>query len=148
MNKAETLKGVQLVVAVGVLQQLSEYRTSEAIHYIDALVSNIKGRFSEGAINLLHHPSLIQLHFQLKNRLFPSMARKKYKRWSTSTENKQTIEFQGETYTSPPLVDSEEILAEWRVFARAMVTEKKAIMEKRKFHGEKEVNQASRRKGS
>ena len=44
-----------------------------------------------------------------------------------------TIEFEGETYTSPPLVDSEEIFAEWRMFKRAIETEKEAIMEKRKF---------------
>ena len=36
-------------------------------------------------------------------------------------------------YTSPPLVDSEELCAEWRVFKRAMVKEKKAIMEKMKI---------------
>lgn len=67
----------------------SEYCTLVAIPYIDVLVSKIKGHFSEGAVkSLSHHPSLIQLHFQRKNWLFPSMERKKYKRWSTSMEKK------------------------------------------------------------
>ena len=95
VNKLANEQGINLTRSStrsgsGSATTVSEYCTSVAIHYIDALVSNIKGRFSEGAVNSLsHHPSLIQLHFQLKNRLFPSMARKKYKRWSTSMEKKQ-----------------------------------------------------------
>ena len=39
-------------------------------------------------------------------------------------------EFGGKTYTSPPFVDSEEMLSEWRVFKRAIAKQKKALMKK------------------
>ena len=39
-------------------------------------------------------------------------------------------EFGGKTYTSPPLVDSEEILSEWRLIKRAFAKQKKALMKK------------------
>ena len=42
-------------------------------------------------------------------------------------------EFADKTYTSPPLIDSEEILSKWRVFKRAFAKEKKALMEKKQL---------------
>ena len=45
------------------------------------------------------------------------------------------VEFGGTTYmyTSSPLVDGKEIIAEWRVFKRALSKEKKAVIEKKKL---------------
>ena len=43
------------------------------------------------------------------------------------------IEFEGITYTFAPLVDGEEIVAEWRVFKGVLAKEKKGIMEKKKL---------------
>ena len=40
------------------------------------------------------------------------------------------VEFGGKTYTSPPLVDSEAILSERRVFKRAFAKQKEALMKK------------------
>ena len=42
------------------------------------------------------------------------------------------IEFGGKTYTSPPLVNEEEIFAELRIIKRALAKEKKTMMEKKK----------------
>ena len=42
------------------------------------------------------------------------------------------VEFSGKTYTSPPLVNEEEIFAEWRIFKRAL-TKDKTMMEKKKM---------------
>ena len=39
-------------------------------------------------------------------------------------------EFGGKPYTSPPLVDSEDILSEWSVFKRDFAKQKKALMKK------------------
>ena len=39
-----------------------------------------------------------------------------------------TVDSEGETYTSPALVDGEEVFAGWRIFKRAMVKETKAVM--------------------
>ena len=41
------------------------------------------------------------------------------------------VKFGGKTYTSPPLVNEEEIFAEWRIFKRASAKEKKTMMEKK-----------------
>ena len=41
------------------------------------------------------------------------------------------VEFGGKTYSSPPLVNDEELFAEWRIFKRALVKEKKTMMEKK-----------------
>ena len=40
------------------------------------------------------------------------------------------IDFGGKTYTYPPLVNGEEIFAEWRIL-RALAKEKKTMMEKK-----------------
>ena len=37
------------------------------------------------------------------------------------------VEFAGNTYTSPPLVNEEDIFAEWRIFKRALAKEKKTM---------------------
>ena len=41
------------------------------------------------------------------------------------------VEFGGKTYSSPSLVNEEEILAEWRIFKRALAKENKTMMEKK-----------------
>ena len=35
------------------------------------------------------------------------------------------------TYTSPPLLDGDELLSEWKIFRLALLVEKKAIMERK-----------------
>ena len=40
------------------------------------------------------------------------------------------IDFDGCTYSSPPLVDREEVSAEWKIFKRALVKEKRDLIEK------------------
>lgn len=35
------------------------------------------------------------------------------------------------TYNSPPLIDGDELLVEWYVFKRALLLEKKVIMERK-----------------
>ena len=42
-------------------------------------------------------------------------------------------EFGGKTYTSPPLVNEEEVFAEWRILKRALAKEKKTMMENKKM---------------
>ncbi len=46
---------------------------------------------------------------------------------------RKLIDFDGCTYSSPPLVDREEVAAEWRIFKRALVKEKKDLIEKGKL---------------
>ena len=39
------------------------------------------------------------------------------------------VQCAGMTYTSPPLLHGDELLSEWKIFRRALLLEKKAIME-------------------
>ena len=41
------------------------------------------------------------------------------------------MEYDGETHTSKPLVDASELLSEWKIFRRALVVEKKSLMERK-----------------
>ena len=42
------------------------------------------------------------------------------------------VQCAGMTYTSPPLLHGDELLSEWKIFRRALLLEKKAIMERKK----------------
>ena len=41
------------------------------------------------------------------------------------------VEYAWMTYTSPPLLDGDELLSEWKIFRRALLVKKKAIMERK-----------------
>ena len=40
-----------------------------------------------------------------------------------------TIVYDGVTFSSPPLIDKDELLVEWRLFKRALVQESKIVRE-------------------
>ena len=42
-----------------------------------------------------------------------------------------TTEFEGKTYSSPSLVDGDEIYTEWKLFKRALARETKAVIERK-----------------
>ena len=95
----------------------SEYRTSVAIPYIDGLVSDIEGHFAEGAVKLLVSSSIFNpASFPAEEFALPEYGNKEIQVSVDFHGKEATIEFEGEVYSSPPLVDSDEILAEWRVF--------------------------------
>ena len=41
------------------------------------------------------------------------------------------VEYTLTTYTSPPLLDGDELLSRWKIFRRALLVEEKAIMERK-----------------
>ena len=41
------------------------------------------------------------------------------------------MEYDGETHTSKPLVDASELLSEWKILRRALLVEKKSLMERK-----------------
>ncbi len=112
---------------------MNEYRRSVAILYIDTLISNIDSRFSDAAVKLLVSASV----FHPASLPTDETEILEYGKGEIQTlvnfyGKEATMEFDGKTYTSPPLVDGEEILAEW-VFKRALAKETKALMTKRKL---------------
>ena len=44
-----------------------------------------------------------------------------------------TIEFEGNAYSSSPLIDGDEIYTKWRLFKRALAKETKALTERKKL---------------
>ena len=44
-----------------------------------------------------------------------------------------TIELEGKMYSSPPLIDGNEINTEWKLFKRALARETKAVIEREKL---------------
>ena len=91
------------------------YRDAVAIPYIDALVSNINSRFSDSAVNLLVSSSIFNpVSFPTGEAALPEFGNDELKVLLNFYGKEAQAEFGGKTYTSPPLVDSEEILSEWR----------------------------------
>ena len=89
------------------------YRDAVDIPYIDALGSNINSRFSDSAVNLLVSSSIINpVSFPTDEAALPEFGNNELKVLLNFYGKEAQAEFGGKTYTSPPLVDSEEILSE------------------------------------
>ena len=110
---------------------MSVYRDAVAIPYMDALASNINSRFSDSAVNLLVSSSIFNPEsFPTDKAALPEFDNSELKVLLNFYGKEAQAEFGVKTYTSPPLVGSEEILSEWRVFKRAFAKQKKALMKK------------------
>ncbi len=114
---------------------MAEFRDTVAIpYYIDLLFSNIKSRFSEGVVKLLvclsvFNPASIPTEELALN----EYGKEELKVLVDFYGKEATVEFEGTTYTSLTVVDTEEVMAEWTVFKRAFAKEKTAFMEKNKL---------------
>ena len=110
---------------------MSVYRDAVAILYIDAFVSNINSRFSDSAVNLLVSSSIFNpVSFPTDEAALPELGNNELKVLLNFYGKEAQAEFGGKTSTSPPLVDSQEILSEWRVFKTAFAKQNKALMKK------------------
>ena len=110
---------------------MTVHRDAVAIPYIDALVSNINSRFSGSAVNLLVSSSIVNpVSFPTDEAALPEFGNNELKVFLNFYGKEAQAEFGDKTYTSPPLVDSEEILSEWRVFKRAFAKQNKTLMKK------------------
>ena len=92
---------------------MSEYRISVAIPYIDKLISNINGRFSDTAVKLLVSSSVFDPALLPSNEA--SLSEYGNKQVQDLVEfygSEVTIEFEGNTYSSSPLIDGDEIYTE------------------------------------
>lgn len=94
---------------------MREYRDSVAIPYTDELVSNINRRFSDGAVKLLVCSSVFNPASIPSEETALAEYGKELQALVDFYGKEATVEFNGTTYTSPPLVDGEEIFAEWSV---------------------------------
>ena len=85
--------------------------------YIDHLVSNIEARFSDAAVKLLVSSSVFNPgSFLTDETALVDYGEKKLQVLLDFYGEEVEIEFNGSTYSSPPLVDRNEVLAEWKLF--------------------------------
>ena len=77
---------------------------------------------------MLQPPSLIQLYY-LKQMMstFHTYGKNKNKQLVPVYGQEAKIEFQGETFKLPPVIDGDKLLSEWPVFRRALLYEKEAV---------------------
>ena len=61
----------------------------------------------------------------------PSYGSKQIKVLAEFYGKEAEVEYMWTTYTSPPLLDGNELLSEWKIFRRALLVDKRAIMERK-----------------
>ena len=113
---------------------MSEYRESVATPYIDSVVSNITSRFSDTSVKLLVSSSIFDPALLPSDEASLSdYGTEQLQALVDFYGNEVTTEFDGKKYTSSPLIDGDEVFAEWRLFKRALAREVKALVEKKKL---------------
>ena len=111
---------------------ISEYRDSVAIPYIDHLISNINSRFSDTAIKLLVSSSVFNpALLPADEAMLSEYGNEQLQSLVEFYGNEVTTEFDGKTYSSSPLIDSEEIFTEWRLFKRTLAKETKGLVKRK-----------------
>ena len=110
---------------------MAEFRDSLTVPYIDVLLPNINARFSNAVVKLLvsssvFHPALLPA----EETALADYGKKELQVLVDFYGKEATVEFEGSTYTSPPLASGEDVIAEWRVFKWAFAKETKAFLEK------------------
>lgn len=134
ISKLETNYGITVSCGYGStrshanITNVSAYRTSVAIPYIDIILKNINERFSNEAVKILQAMSIFN----------PALLSSK-ESLSTYGDNEITIlanfygkpaevKFNGVSYSSPPLLNREDLLSEWKIFRRALLQERNSLV--------------------
>ena len=110
------------------IKSVEEYLLHVAIPYIDTLINNINRRFSDKIVKLLVATSIFnpaQLPAACES--MSSYGLQEIKELADFYGKEASVEYLGATYTSPPLLDQQELLSEWKVFRRALYKEKQLI---------------------
>jgi len=136
VRKLESEHGITITYrssrsGMGSTRTVSEFRSGVATPYIDALVDNIKRRFSDEAIKVLVSASIFNpASLPTDPSALPAYGRTQIQALAEFYGQEATVVFNDTTYTSPSLIDGDELVTEWRLFKRALLQEKVAIMEK------------------
>ena len=114
-------------------QTLTSYRTNVALPYINSLLHNIHDRFSGEAVDLLVSSSVFNpAAFPTEERVLPDYGKKEVAALAEFYRTEATVDVGGVTFSSPPLINKDEILVEWRLFKRVFLQEAKLVMEEKK----------------
>jgi hypothetical protein len=105
---------------------IAEYQTQVAIPYIDALLENIKSRFTDKAVKIITAMSIFNPSLLPTDDSITSYGNDQIQVLAQFYGEEAEVQFAGSTFTSPPLLDREELLSEWKIFRRAFLLEKKS----------------------
>ena len=108
----------------------AEYQTLVAIPCVDSLLLNIKSRFTDKAVKIVAAMSIFSPSLPAEASL-PSYGSEQIKILAEFYGKEAEVEYAWTTYTSPPLLDGDELLSEWKIFRRALLVDKKATMERK-----------------
>ena len=107
---------------------MSEYRKRVAIPYLSALIENIKRRFTDIVVKLLVASSIFcPAKLPPKDQL-GSYGCYEIELLSNFYGRAASVEYEGATYKSPPLINAEDLVSEWKVYRRAMLQEKERLI--------------------
>ena len=107
------------------------YQTLVAIPYVDSLLLNTKSRFTDKAVKIVTAMSIFSPSLPPAEASLPSYGSKQIKILAEFYGKEAEVEYALTTYTSPPLLDGDDLLSEWKIFRRALLVKKKAIMERK-----------------
>lgn len=113
------------------IKTMREYRSQVAGPYIDSLLDNINTRFSDGVVKLLVAMSVFNPAKLPTQECLSSYGLQEMESLANFYGREATVVYQGASYTSPPLLDREELIAEWKVFRRAFYKEKELMVQAR-----------------
>ena len=103
---------------------MSEYRNSVALPYIGHLISNIKSRFCDADVKLLVSSSVFEpARLPTDEATLSEYGKEQTRPFTEFYGSEATTKFDGKTYSSPPMINGDEIHAEWKLFKRALVRE-------------------------
>ena len=97
---------------------------------MDCLIENINRRFTDEAVKILSATSVFDpTKFPTEEALILAYGLKDIRILADFYGNDATVEYEGTIHTSSPLLDRDELLSEWKTFRRALIQEKKSIMQ-------------------
>ena len=127
----ETKHGITISTTTGCTRNttatsVNEFRVQVAIPYLDALVSNIKSRFSDDVVKVVTSASIFNPTILPENEAqLPNYGTTPLTTLADFYGKEAVVEFEG---TSPAIIKREELFSEWPIFKRAFFHEKKGMM--------------------
>ena len=107
---------------------IQEFRRRKAIPYLDCLIVNIRSRFEENAVKVLTAFSIFNPNQFPSENDISSYGLQEIKVLADFYGSNATVEFEGTIFSSPPLLDHEELMSEWKTFRRALLQEKQRVI--------------------
>ena len=104
---------------------IAQYRILVAIPCVNALLENIKIKFTDKAVKIIiamsiFNPILLSIEDSL-----PSYDNEQIKILPNCYGKEAEVQYVGITYTLPPLLDGDELLSKWKIFRGALLVEKR-----------------------